>query len=250
MPPRRPSPSLLVALVALVIAIGGVAVAAPGGGGSIQGCYDARGQLRVVDTGAACAAGETPLNWNQQGRDGPAGPAGERGPAGAPGTTAALGGPDTADQAVVKTAAKPIAKPKKKIKLKIAPTGEPTNAFAAKRQGFGFAQTGSFDPHPTVARLDVPAGRYFVLAKGLAYGEEPLLQIGGGCVLDAGGPYDAMSLRPGETMVLTLLASFAKPSGIELRCARRSARLLGLSGVTISAINVAKISAKKTAPPF
>lgn len=79
MSPRRmfvPSPSMAVAMGALVVALGGVAVAAiPGPDGVIHACISdgtqllqqPPGTLRVIDSGASCAAGETPLNFNQTG---------------------------------------------------------------------------------------------------------------------------------------------------------------------------------------
>lgn len=75
---RLPSPSMAVALLALVLAAGGVAVASiPGPDGSIKACVAdggrigigselspyavPKGTLRVVDSGASCGSGETPL---------------------------------------------------------------------------------------------------------------------------------------------------------------------------------------------
>src|SRR5690242_1169427 len=74
---RRPSAALIVAILALITALGGVAVASiPSGDGTIHGCYNGQGALRVIDAdgGATCAPGETALNWNQTGPPGPAGP--------------------------------------------------------------------------------------------------------------------------------------------------------------------------------
>jgi hypothetical protein len=74
---RRPSAALIVAIVALIVALGGVAIASiPSADGTIHGCYNAQGQLRVIDaeSGASCAPGETALSWNQTGPAGPPGP--------------------------------------------------------------------------------------------------------------------------------------------------------------------------------
>lgn len=247
----------MVALAAMAGALGTAALAAlaaPGDGGVINSCTNnLRGTLRVVDAGVACAADETALSWNQRGPAGPAGPTGERGAAGVDGAARQLGGPDTVDPSIARTVARPVAKPKKKIKLKIAPTGEPTNAFLARRDlGFNFPRTKFFDPYPTVARLEVPAGNYLVQAKGFAYGEPPLIESGGGCALvsGVGGASDGMSLEPGDVLMLTLVAKLKKPGAVELRCGRRSDRGLGLYDATITAINVAKISSQKTEPPF
>jgi small secreted domain DUF320 len=87
-----PSPSMAVSLAALVVAVGGVAVAAiPGPDGVIHACIadgnlitqvgtalapttelvSPKGALRVIDSGESCGAGETPLNFDQTGPPGP-----------------------------------------------------------------------------------------------------------------------------------------------------------------------------------
>ena len=81
----------------------GAAIAGPvGGDGTIHGCYDVGGNVKVVDASAACPKGYTALNWSQAGPKGPAGapgakgdtgdtgpagPQGDQGPAGPAGTT-------------------------------------------------------------------------------------------------------------------------------------------------------------------
>jgi hypothetical protein len=69
---ERPSPALVVAVIALVVAASGVAVAAiPGPGGNIHACYSQRdGTLRVVDHDVFCRAGTKRLVWNQKGPPG------------------------------------------------------------------------------------------------------------------------------------------------------------------------------------
>jgi hypothetical protein len=59
---------MIVALLALVLAAGGVTYAAiPDASGTIHGCYNNHGSLRVIDTGASpaqrCRANETALDW-------------------------------------------------------------------------------------------------------------------------------------------------------------------------------------------
>jgi hypothetical protein len=93
---RRPSPAMVVAFIALLVAGGGAAVAAipDSDDGEIHGCYSTRpgstGNLRVIDAqaGETCAKGETALVWNQQGPQGPPGPT-AAGTASTPGTPAA-----------------------------------------------------------------------------------------------------------------------------------------------------------------
>lgn len=77
----RPSPALAVATIALVTALGGVAVATiPGGDGVIHSCYaNDTGAMRVIDQdqGQACDPNsETALDFNQQGLPGDPGPPG------------------------------------------------------------------------------------------------------------------------------------------------------------------------------
>jgi hypothetical protein len=90
---RRRSPATLLALVAALVAVGGVAYASiPGPDGVIKACYNkpgllglGKGELRVIDSQANCAGTETPITWNQagpKGDPGPAGPQGDTGPAG------------------------------------------------------------------------------------------------------------------------------------------------------------------------
>src|SRR3954447_16321954 len=78
---RRPSPALVVATAALVVALGGVTYAAiPGPDGTVHSCFDSRGTLHVIDSDASCPQGETALNFAQkgpQGEQGAAGPAGQ-----------------------------------------------------------------------------------------------------------------------------------------------------------------------------
>jgi hypothetical protein len=64
---KRPSPAMAVAVVALVLAAGGFAVAAiPAADGTIHGCYKKDGgALRVVKGAGGCRAGERALSWNR-----------------------------------------------------------------------------------------------------------------------------------------------------------------------------------------
>jgi hypothetical protein len=79
----KPSPALVVAVVAVVAAAGGFAVAAvPDGQGRITACYAKKsGKLRVLVRGTRCRPPEKRLRWSQTG---PQGPAGVDGAAGSP----------------------------------------------------------------------------------------------------------------------------------------------------------------------
>ena len=94
---------IAVATAGGLAAVGVVSVATgaiPGGDGKINACYaNGNGELRVVDEGKACPKNWSPLNWNQQGvqgplgtpgQDGQPGPQGEQGPQGPSGTSLAL----------------------------------------------------------------------------------------------------------------------------------------------------------------
>lgn len=89
-----PSPATAIALVALVLATSGFAVAATssGGGGAIHGCIVKAGQekglLRVVG-GTSCPKGQRAITFDKIGPRGPAGPVGPAGQAGELGAPAA-----------------------------------------------------------------------------------------------------------------------------------------------------------------
>jgi hypothetical protein len=64
---HRPTPALVISILALVIAVGGVASATiPGANGTIHSCHNAHGALRVIDpsAGGKCQSGEESLSWN------------------------------------------------------------------------------------------------------------------------------------------------------------------------------------------
>lgn len=62
----RPAPATIIAVVALVLAAGGFAVAAiPEPSGKIHACYRINGGALRVVPGTTCAQGEKPLSWNQ-----------------------------------------------------------------------------------------------------------------------------------------------------------------------------------------
>jgi type VI protein secretion system component Hcp len=86
------------ALPAAVVLGAGTAVAIaaiPSSDGTIRGCYvttgTPSGQLRVIDEGQNCVAGEATLTWNQQGPTGPTGPVGPQGDPGPPGDSGSGG---------------------------------------------------------------------------------------------------------------------------------------------------------------
>jgi hypothetical protein len=207
--PRRPTAPLVLSVLALVAALGGVAYSAiPDPMGVIHGCREnTDGVLRAIDTGTGQTCDlsrETVLNWSQQGPAGPAGAQGAQGPQGPPG--------------------QPPAFTKSVIKATV-----PDNV--------GFVE---------VARLNVPAGRYVVIAKAVALvaGSKTLGVTAAGCLLKvgAGGLNGALAAEQASdlasatlvtgnglgsataTLVTTVANEFAprgtlaKPGAISLRC--------------------------------
>jgi hypothetical protein len=88
---KRPSPAAVIASLALVVALGGIAYAQiPSSDGTFYGCVaksgsvaHSKGDLRVVEQSEACRNYEFPVSWNQQG---PPGQPGQPGQPGAPAT--------------------------------------------------------------------------------------------------------------------------------------------------------------------
>src|SRR5438067_745387 len=70
---HRPSPALVVALLALFVALGGGAYAATsfvGSDGKIHACVDKSGRPTLVKAGAKCGKRNSAIAWNQRGRRG------------------------------------------------------------------------------------------------------------------------------------------------------------------------------------
>jgi hypothetical protein len=100
----RPSPALVVALMALIVAAGGVAYAHEAEfsplnpPNAIAGCLAMPSRvIYVPPRGNPCRSGDMPISWSVRGQKGPSGPAGATGhagsigPAGAQGLTGATG---------------------------------------------------------------------------------------------------------------------------------------------------------------
>ena len=207
--PRRPTAAFILSTLALTVALGGVAYSSiPDPMGVIHGCYTNSGRtLKVIDSTESCLGTETALNWNQQG---PAGPAGATGPAGAQGPEGPPGQPPAFTKSVIK---------------------------ATVPDNIGFVE---------IARLNVPAGRYVVIAKAVALvsGSKVLGVSAAGCLLKAGAAglngqvvseqasdVSSATLVTGNgvgaataTLVTTVANDFAprgtlaKPGAISLRC--------------------------------
>ncbi|MEU4089794.1 hypothetical protein [Streptomyces aureus] len=61
--------------------------------GTIQGCVNGAGRLRLVESDTACRSGEDSVTWNRTGPQGPAGEKGDKGDPGAPGQAGEKGEP-------------------------------------------------------------------------------------------------------------------------------------------------------------
>ena len=85
----RPSPAVIVAIVAVFVAASGLAVAAiPSRNGVIHACYKKKGGALRAVSGGKCPKGSRALAWNQRGLTGgrgATGPPGSTGPQGTPG---------------------------------------------------------------------------------------------------------------------------------------------------------------------
>ena len=249
---RGISPSMAIALLALVIAIGGVAVASiPGPDGAIQGCYDnSTGALRVIDPGAgrSCAVDETALSWNQKGPQGPKGD-----PAPVPQANFGSDGKVEPSDLPKNFRSKPGRLSRSKIKklAALGSKGEPTVAFQGVRSGL-FGVPTKDDLFPTVARVEVPAGKYMAIATAtLVAGETSLLGAGNAlCTLMVGTGSDER-LFEGDPVVLTAVGSLKQPGRIELRCVGEEISAFGtnlnlMEKARVTAVNLAKFTSKPT----
>jgi hypothetical protein len=178
---RRPSPSLVISLIALVAALGSGAYAAmsgiPDAKGVFHGCVNTRtGALRVVKSAGSCRRsqvlhhggkrivipGEFAIAWNQSGPagapgvQGPQGVQGSQGPQGANGTNGTNGtngrnGTNGAAHVVVRSAANPS--PSNYALVSCAPgevaTGGGGQAFGSDSVMSSFPQPATSGAQPT-----------------------------------------------------------------------------------------------------
>ncbi|PKT73723.1 hypothetical protein CW362_06610 [Streptomyces populi] len=81
------------------------------GDGTIHGCVNANGRLRLVEPDSACRQGEDSVTWNRTGPQGPAGPKGDKGDKGDAGAQGPAGpaGADGVAGAHVVTVTKDVA---------------------------------------------------------------------------------------------------------------------------------------------
>ena len=96
---KPPSPAMVVAVAALVVALGGVAWATGSSGGVIHTCYltraahgTAKGTILIDSRDQKCPRGEHALSWNVTGAPGAVGATGPIGRSGATGRSGLTGG--------------------------------------------------------------------------------------------------------------------------------------------------------------
>ena len=205
--PRRPTAAFVLSALALTVALGGVAYSAiPDAAGAIHGCY-LNGMSRTLRVIDSTESCNTGETALNWSQQGPAG---ATGPAGAQGPEGPPGQPPAFTKSVVK---------------------------ATVPDNIGFVE---------IARLNVPAGRYVVIAKAVALvsGSKVLGVSAAGCLLKVGvaglngqvvseqaSDVSSANLVTGNgvgvataTLVTTVANEFAprgplpKPGAISLRC--------------------------------
>jgi hypothetical protein len=211
---RRPSPTFVVASLAVLVALTGTGIAAvrvaiPAGSvGTAQLAANAVTSNKVKN-GSLLAVDVKKGQTGKRGAAGPAGPAGAAGAAGAAGSAGPIGPTD----AYFRTLAGPIA--------------VPTSAT-------------------TLTTLSVPAGKYVIVAKGSFSGPGGGLPIVS-CVLAAGGDFDRTdSVVPSIagiplTFMNTVVHEFAAAGTVTYQCGA-GAPAIKAGFISITAIKVASLT--------
>ena len=233
----RPSPAMVVAVFALVVAAAGGAVAAiPDPDGTIHACLR-NGSLRVIDAAVAeCQAGEAPLTFNQRGQPGPAGPAGPPAPdelaAEQTGLEAAAGGPP---------ARVAVGKPKlsRRQALGLKPEKQ-LEAFSVYRDDKQFVAPAG----RTVASMALPPGRWVISAKAMVFAGPA------SCVLQAGADVDEVFALLTDAVSLMVVHRFTDVGQVILRCKGRKPKIvhvnpLSLAGSTVNRVKITAVEVDK-----
>jgi hypothetical protein len=246
-------------LVAFGALAGGGIVWARGSAEPINACVEPRtGYLKL---GGSCGGGQQ-LTWNVEG---PAGPKGDPGPAGPAGPAGPKGdpakGPTRASKAEVVARTKPLARLKhvtgQASAARLGKLGVSTGGTLALSAWHDdpvvipsiLNKLGSSSPwETTVAHLDVPAGKYVVVAKARAMNTSPNTYsvdetAGVLCFLAAGADSDAGGATHWNMLSLTVVHVFPKPGRIELNCTRATVQsVMALENVKITAIRVTTLA--------
>ena len=233
----RPSPAMVVAVLALVVAAAGGAVAAiPDPDGTIHACLR-NGSLRVIDAAAAeCQAGETPLAFNQRGQPGPPGPAGPPGPD-------ELAADRTDLEAVAGGSTPRVAVKKPKLSHRQALALKPEKqleAFSVYRDDKRFVPPGG----ATVASMALPPGRWVISAKAMVFAGPA------SCVLQAGADVDEVFALLADAVSLMVVHRFTDVGQVILRCRGRKPKIvhanpLTLAGTTVNRVKITAVEVDK-----
>jgi hypothetical protein len=241
-----------VSLVVLGALVGGGMVWAHGSASQITACVEPR--TNYLKLGDSC--GGQQLTWNTEGPAGPKGDAGPAGPKGDPGT-----GPERASKAEIAARTRPPEGLQRSGKPNLAALGKlkvPVNVLAQ-----GVVALSAFHDEPVVipsilnalgdsslpwetavAHLDVPAGKYVIVAKARALNTNPNAYsvdetAGVLCYLVAGVDSDAGNATHWNMLALTVVHGFSKPGRVQLNCTRATAQtVMELEAVKITAIRV------------
>ena len=235
---RRMLP-LAAALVALGALSGGGIVWARGVATEIRACVEPRTGYLVY--GQSC--GGASIVWSQEG---PAGPAGAAGPQGVPGPRGAVGNglepPSAAEIQVRKHPPKGLravpGKPDLARLAKLKPSLGSGGVWAFSSfhdQDVSLASLKDAFTPKQVSHLDVPEGKYVVVAKADTYSEYWDENGFVACSVVAGVDTDYASSKGDSNMALTVVHAFTEPARIAFRC-------VGLSSIVrhvkITAIRV------------
>lgn len=234
---HRPSPALVLSIVALVAALGGVAWATvPTATGVIRGCYLKRGgQLRVlVGRFAKCKRTETALNWKPAGTVGPIGPAGPAGPTGPTGKSGANGTNGTNGM----NGSNGTTGPGGAVHAFSASEGTPTELMGQQ----------------TFLNLSLPAGKYLVTATAIVQNvdtedegpeevECDLIDSPFSTQLSAVDaiPY-IKGLQAAATLPIEGTWSLSRPATLSLYCTQLTAGSMTVESAGVDAVSVADIN--------
>jgi hypothetical protein len=247
-----------VSLVVLGTLVGGGIVWARGNASQITACVEPR--TNYLKLGDSC--GGQQLTWNTEGPAGPkgdagpAGPKGDQGPKGDPAT-----GPDRASKAEVAARTRPTKGLRRAGKPNLVALGKLKVPVNVVTQGVVALSTFHDEPvvipsvlnalgdsskpwETAVAHLDVPAGKYVIVAKARALNTNPNAYsvddtAGVLCYLVAGVDSDAGNATHWNMLALTVVHSFSKPGRVQLNCTRATAQtVMELEAIKITAIRV------------
>jgi hypothetical protein len=232
------------ALVVLGVLIGAGAVWARGNTSEISACVEPR--TNYLKFGNSC--GGQQLTWNIQGPQGPAGPKGDPGSAPAQASKA-----EVAARANLPDLKKVVGKPNLAAlaKQKIPTAGvialSAWHDEAVEIPSLLNALSNPSVPYSTVvAHLDVPAGKYVVVAKARALNLNTKLYLpddtaGVLCSLVAGADYDMGNATHWNMLSLTVVHVFSKAGRIDLNCTGATINPMALGAVKITAIRVGSL---------